>query len=39
VALFAEYKYNRASFSFPNAIGLEADYSANIFMGGLSYHF
>lgn len=39
VALFAEYKYNRATFNFPNAIGFEADYSANIFMGGLSYHF
>lgn len=39
VALFAEYKYNRTSFTFPNVIGLEADYSANIFMGGLSYHF
>ena len=39
VALFAEYKYNRATFNLPNAIGFEADYSANIFMGGLSYHF
>ena len=39
VAIFAEYKYNRAAFSFPNAIGFEGDYSANIFMGGLSYHF
>lgn len=39
LALFAEYKYNRASFSFPNAIGFDVDYSANIFMGGVSYHF
>lgn len=39
LALFAEYKYNRASFNLPTAIGLEADYSANIFMGGVSYHF
>jgi opacity protein-like surface antigen len=39
VALFGEYKYNRAAFSFTNAIGLQADYSASIFMGGLSYHF
>ena len=39
LALFAEYKYNRASFNLPTAIGLEADYSVNIFMGGVSYHF
>jgi opacity protein-like surface antigen len=41
LALFAEYKYNRASFSFTNAnlAGFDADYSANIFMGGVSYHF
>jgi opacity protein-like surface antigen len=39
VALFAEYKYNRATFTLPNAIGFEATYSANIFMGGLSFHF
>jgi opacity protein-like surface antigen len=41
LAVFAEYKYNRASFSFTNAnvIGFDADYSANIFMGGVSYHF
>jgi len=39
LALFAEYKYNRATFNLPNAIGIEADYSANIFMGGASYHF
>lgn len=39
LALFAEYKYNRATFNLPNAIGFEADYSANIFMGGVSYHF
>lgn len=39
LALFAEYKYNRATFNLPNAIGFEVDYSANIFMGGVSYHF
>jgi opacity protein-like surface antigen len=41
LALFAEYKYNRASFSFKdqNVLGFDADYSANIFMGGISYHF
>jgi len=39
LALFAEYKYNRATFNLPNAIGFEADYSANIFIGGVAYHF
>lgn len=39
VALFAEYKYNRAAFEFTNAIGIKADYSANHFLGGLSVHF
>jgi opacity protein-like surface antigen len=39
LALFAEYKYHRASFTLPTAIGFEADYSANLFMGGVSYHF
>ena len=39
LALFAEYKYHRASFTFPTAIGIEADYSANLFMGGVSFHF
>ncbi|WP_455371576.1 porin family protein [Petrachloros mirabilis] len=39
LALFAEYKYNRASFNLPNAIGIDADYSANHFMGGVSFHF
>jgi opacity protein-like surface antigen len=39
IALFAEYKYNRAAFDFPDAIGLKADYSANHFLGGLSFHF
>lgn len=39
IALFAEYKYNRAAFNFPDAIGLKADYSANHFLGGVSLHF
>lgn len=39
VALFAEYKYNRTTFSFPTMFGFDADYSANHFMGGVSFHF
>jgi opacity protein-like surface antigen len=39
IAVFAEYKYNRAAFDFPDAIGLKADYSANQFLGGVSFHF
>ena len=39
IALFAEYKYNRAAFELPDAIGLKADYSANHFVGGVSFHF
>lgn len=39
IALFAEYKYNRATFELPEAIGLKADYSANHFVGGVSFHF
>jgi opacity protein-like surface antigen len=39
IALFAEYKYNRAAFEFPTAIGIEGDYSANHVLGGVSYHF
>ncbi len=43
VALFGEYKYNRASFKFDNAFdtgaGLKGDYSANLFVFGVGYHF
>ena len=39
IALFAEYKYNRAAFELPDAIGLKAGYSANHFLGGVSFHF
>ena len=39
IAIFAEYKYNRAAFEFPDAIGVKADYSANLFVGGVSFHF
>ena len=41
VALFGEYKYDRATFSFPNLqpAGLIGDYYANTFMVGVSYHF
>ena len=39
IAIFAEYKYNRAAFEFPSAIGIKGDYSANHFVGGVSYHF
>jgi len=42
-ALFAEYKYTRAAFSFDNVpatgTGLDADYSASHIAGGLSFHF
>ena len=36
LALFAEYKYNRATFTLGS---LKGDYSANIAAGGLSFHF
>jgi len=44
VALFAEYKYNRASFSFavnglPPGTSVDGTYSANIFTAGVVYHF
>jgi opacity protein-like surface antigen len=42
VALFAEYKYNRASFNFDNLGGgtaLRGDYSVSNIVGGLSFHF
>jgi opacity protein-like surface antigen len=42
VALFAEYKYNRATFEFDTATsggGLKGDYSASHVVGGLSFHF
>jgi len=39
LAVFAEYKYNRAAFELPDAIGLKADYSASHFLGGVSFHF
>jgi len=42
IALFAEYKYNRATFTFDNVLlgaGLNGVYSANIFAGGVSFHF
>jgi len=43
VALFGEYKYNYADFQFDNVFnqkrGISARYSANIIVGGLSYHF
>lgn len=43
VALFGEYKYNRATFEFDNvgatAAGLKGDYSASHIVGGLSLHF
>lgn len=40
VAMFAEYKYNRASFDFDAAAGgrIEGDYSASHVVGGLSLH-
>jgi opacity protein-like surface antigen len=43
VALFGEYKYNRATFDFDNvgatAAGIKGDYSASHIVGGLSLHF
>ena len=42
VALFGEYKYNRATFNFDNvaaAGGLSGDYSVHNVVGGLSLHF
>jgi opacity protein-like surface antigen len=39
LAIFAEYKYNKASFTFENNVQFKADYSANNIVGGLSVHF
>lgn len=42
LAVFAEYKYNRASFNFDNLGGgtsLRGDYSVSNVVGGLSFHF
>jgi hypothetical protein len=43
VAMFAEYKYNRATFDFDDiagtAAGVKGDYSASHIVGGLSLHF
>ena len=42
VALFGEYKYNRATFEFDNVAGgggLKGDYSVSHLVGGLSFHF
>lgn len=43
IALFGEYKYNRTSFHLENFFGFGAGarltYSANLFVGGLAYHF
>lgn len=43
ISVFAEWKYNKASFTFdPNnsgAAGLETDYQVHFATGGLNYHF
>src|SRR6476620_6645151 len=42
VAMFGEYKYNRATFNFDTvnaAGGLRGDYSVHNIVGGLSFHF
>jgi opacity protein-like surface antigen len=46
IALFGEYKYNRASFTFDQAVSsgtgsvaLKGDYSVNMFVVGVSAHF
>jgi opacity protein-like surface antigen len=36
IALFGEFKYNRATIHFP---GIEGDYSAQVFVFGISVHF
>lgn len=38
-SVFAEYKYSRADFEFGKGIGLDVDYKANQFYGGVSYYF
>jgi len=39
LAIFAEYKYNKASFTFEGNAQFKADYSANNIVAGLSVHF
>jgi opacity protein-like surface antigen len=43
IAVFGEYKYNRATFEFDNAFGpgagFKGDYSVSNVVGGLSFHF
>lgn len=39
VALFGEYKYNKASFQFEGNAQFKADYSASNIVGGISFHF
>ncbi len=39
LSIFAEYKYSSAEFAFGNGIGLDMDYTASQFYGGVSYYF
>lgn len=39
IALFGEYKYNRATFDFGSDVMTKGDYSANHFVFGAGYHF
>ncbi len=39
LAVFTEYKYNRATFDFPTVLGLETVYSVHHVLGGVSVHF
>ena len=39
IGLFAEYKYNRATFDFGGNVSLHVLYQAHHFVGGLSLHF
>lgn len=40
LSLFGEWKYNRATFHFQDpTLGIKADYSAHIGVGGLAWHF
>jgi opacity protein-like surface antigen len=39
IAMFGEYKYNRASFDFGNDVSIHALYQAHHFVGGFSWQF
>lgn len=39
ISLFAEYKYFGANFEFPDSIGMDIDYRASLFYGGIIFHY